>query len=168
LKECHESRRLGGAEIFAVGWHVSTALDHLAYQLVLRELHGYGVQCWTTLTSILAKGVAVMTLLRLKNESALPLECSSVLQEAGRYGVTAPCVHVGTPWGKPREMREGRESNGGKQDGENSNRPPTPTFFSLAGQKWQKEQGSDHDDRADEQSWCLHGRRQERKYGINP
>jgi hypothetical protein len=74
LKECHESSRLGGAKIFAVGWHVSAALDHLAYQLVLRKLHSDGVQRRAPLTALPFKGMAVMTLLGLENESALPLK----------------------------------------------------------------------------------------------
>src|SRR6267378_1339737 len=65
-------------------------------------------------------------------------------------------------------MGEGRKCNGDKQDRENSNRAPTPTFLSLAGQKWEKKQRADHDDRADEQSWRLHRRRQERKHCVKP
>src|ERR1700730_7583398 len=107
LKECHESSRLSRAKIFAIGWHVSTALDHLAYQLILCKLNGDAVQRRTALTSVRTKGMAVMTLLRLKNESALPLECGPVLQESGRDGITTPCVHVRAPWGISREMSEG-------------------------------------------------------------
>src|SRR5713226_252536 len=79
LKECHESSRLGRTKIFAVSRHVSPALDHLAYQLVLCKLNSNAVQRRTPLTSLPLKGVAVMTLLRLENESALPLECTPVL-----------------------------------------------------------------------------------------
>jgi hypothetical protein len=74
LKECHESSRLSGTKIFAVGWHISTALDHLAYQLVLRKFHSDDVQRRAPLTALPFKGMAVMTLLGLENESALPLE----------------------------------------------------------------------------------------------
>jgi len=79
LKECHESRRLGRSKIFAVCWHVSPTLDYLAYQLVLCKLNSNAVQRRTPLTSLPFKGVAVMTLLRLENQSTLPLECSPVL-----------------------------------------------------------------------------------------
>jgi hypothetical protein len=79
LKEGHESSRLCRTKVLAVGWHVSTALDHLAYQLILCKLHSDVVQSRTALTSVRTKGMAVMTLLRLKNESALPLEGSPVL-----------------------------------------------------------------------------------------
>src|SRR6266404_1595191 len=65
-------------------------------------------------------------------------------------------------------MGEGRKCNGDKQDREDSNRAPAPTFLSLAGQKWEKEQRADHDDRADEQRWRLHRRRQERKHRVQP
>ena len=73
LKECHESSRLGRSKIFAISWHVSPALDHLAYQLVRSKLNSNAVQRRTPLASHPLKGVAVMTLLRLENESALPL-----------------------------------------------------------------------------------------------
>jgi hypothetical protein len=79
VKECHESSRLGGTKIFAIGWHVSAALDHLPNQLILCELNGDAVQSRTTLTSLPLQGVAVVTLLRLENESALPLKCSPAL-----------------------------------------------------------------------------------------
>jgi hypothetical protein len=79
LKERHESSRLGRTKILAVGRHVSPTLDYLAYQLVLCQLNSNAVQRRTPLTSVPFKGVAVVTLLRLENESALPLECSPVL-----------------------------------------------------------------------------------------
>jgi hypothetical protein len=65
-------------------------------------------------------------------------------------------------------MSKGREHNGDKQDRENRNRTTTPTFFSLAGQKWEKQQRADHDDRADEQRRSLHRRRQKRKHRVQP
>ena len=79
LKECHESSRLGRAKIFAVGRHVSPTLDYLAYQLVLGKLNSNAVQRRTPLTSRPLKSVAVMTLLRLENESALSLKYGPVL-----------------------------------------------------------------------------------------
>ena len=65
-------------------------------------------------------------------------------------------------------MGEGRKCNGDKQDRENSNRAPAPTFFTLAGQKWEKKQRADRDDWADEESRRLHRRRQERKHCVHP
>jgi hypothetical protein len=65
-------------------------------------------------------------------------------------------------------MGEGRKRDGDKQDRENSNRAPAPTFLSLAGQKWEKKQSADHDDRPDEQRRRLHRRRQERKHCVKP
>src|ERR1700686_4483847 len=138
MKKCYERRGLRGTKIFAVGWHVPAALDHLAYQLILCKLHSDAVQRRAPLTSVAPKSVTVMTLLGLKNERALSLEGSPVLQEPGRDGITAPGVHVRTPWGISREMREGCECHGDKQNGENCNRSPAPTFLSLAGQKWEQ------------------------------
>jgi hypothetical protein len=107
LKECHESSRFCRTKIFAIGWHVSSALDHLTYQLILCKLNSDGVQRRTALTSLLPKGVAVMTLLRLKNEGALPFKGSAVLQESRRDGITAPCIHVWAPWRISSEMSKG-------------------------------------------------------------
>ena len=79
LKKCHESSRLGRTKIFAVSRHVSPTLDYLAYQLVFGKLNSNAVQRRAPLASLPFKGVAVMTLLRLENESALPLECIPML-----------------------------------------------------------------------------------------
>ena len=64
---------LGRAKIFAVSGHVSPALDHLSDKLVLCELNSNTVQRRPALASLPRKRVAVMALLGLENESALPL-----------------------------------------------------------------------------------------------
>src|ERR1700739_2091431 len=138
FKECHESSRLGRTKIFAVSGHVSSALDHLADELVLSELESDAIQSRSPLTSLSVQCVTVVALLHLENESALPLERRPVLQKFRRDGLAAPCVHLRTPRGISSEMSEGGEHNGDKRDCENRNRAPPPTFFSLARQEWEK------------------------------
>src|SRR6266852_1836913 len=138
LKECHESSRLGRTKIFAVSGHISSALDHLADQLVLSELKSDAIQSRPSLTSLPVQGMTVVALLHLKNESALPLERGPVLQEFCRDWLAAPRVHLRTPRSISGEMSEGGEHNGDKQDGQDCNRAAAPTLLSFAGEEWEK------------------------------
>src|SRR5712664_1690073 len=138
FEECHESSRLGRTKIFAVSGHISSALDHLADQLVLSELKSDAIQSRPSLTSLPVQGMTVVALLHLEDESALPLERGPVLQEFRRNGLAAPCVHLRTPRSKSGEMSEGGEHNGDKEDGQNRNRAAAPTLLSFTGEKWEK------------------------------
>src|SRR5580658_5888977 len=73
LEKRHERGRLRRTPVVSVGWHVATALDHLADELVLRKLDGHSIQLRPSLASRAAQRVAVVTLLGLKNECPLPL-----------------------------------------------------------------------------------------------
>ena len=73
LQERHECSRLRRTQVFPVGWHVAAALDHLADELILRELYSDSIQIWATLSAGVAERMAVVALLRLKNECPLPL-----------------------------------------------------------------------------------------------
>ena len=46
LEERHQCRSLRGTQVLSVGRHVAAALDHLADELILRELSSYLIQFW--------------------------------------------------------------------------------------------------------------------------
>ena len=62
-----------------------------------REPDRDGVECRATLSSLVAERVAVVTLLDLEHERALPLERRAPAQVRGRNRLAAPRVHGGTP-----------------------------------------------------------------------
>jgi hypothetical protein len=97
LEESHQCSRLCGSQIFSVSRHVAAALDYLADELILRELNGDSIQLRTTLTSRAAQRVAVVALLYLKNERALPLQGRTPFQVLRWNWITAPRIHYRTP-----------------------------------------------------------------------
>src|SRR5262245_15519838 len=70
-EEIDERRRLGGAQVLAIGRHVAASLDHLADELVLGESHRHIVESGTTPSPRVTERMAVATLLRLEDEGAL-------------------------------------------------------------------------------------------------
>src|ERR1700730_17968985 len=88
LEKRHECSRLRGTQVFSVGWHVAAALDHLANELILRELYSDSIQIWATLSAGAAQRMAVVALLRLKNERPLPLQGRAPFQV---------CAGIGSP-----------------------------------------------------------------------
>src|SRR5260370_41902469 len=82
------------AQILAIRWHVATALDHLADELVLRQPHRNTVECRTALPASLSEGMAVAALFDLKDERALPLQRGRAVQELRRHRSAAPRVHL--------------------------------------------------------------------------
>src|ERR1700678_682779 len=69
----YERRGLCRTQVVSIGRHVATALNHLPNELVLRQPHGNAVQRWPSLSTRVAKRVAVAALLDLKHQRALPL-----------------------------------------------------------------------------------------------
>ena len=74
LQKCDERRGLRRTQVLSIGRHVAATLDHLADELVLREPYGNTVESRTSLSTLVAKRMAVAALLDLENERALPLE----------------------------------------------------------------------------------------------
>ena len=74
FQELNERGGLGGAQVLAIRWHVAAPLKNLPDQLILRETRRYEIQSRATLSADACNRVAVTALLRLKNDSSLPLE----------------------------------------------------------------------------------------------
>src|SRR5580704_2714968 len=70
----HQRSCLGGTQIFSIRGHVAATLNHLTYQLILRELDGDSIQFRPALSTRSADSVAVVTLLGLENERSLALQ----------------------------------------------------------------------------------------------
>src|SRR5260370_25893664 len=98
-----------GTQVFSVGWHVAAALDHLADELILRELYSDSIQTWATLSAGAAQRMAVVALLRLKNECPLPLQGRAPFQVLRWNGFAAPRIHHRTPRRITGQMSEGTE-----------------------------------------------------------
>jgi hypothetical protein len=73
LEKGDERRSLWRTQVLSVRRHVAASLDHLAYELVLRQPHGYGIQGRTSLAAEVPKGMAVAALFGLKDERSLAL-----------------------------------------------------------------------------------------------
>ena len=56
LKKCHQRSCLRGAQVLAIGWHIAAALNHLADQLIWRELNGDPIQVRRSLTYVVRSG----------------------------------------------------------------------------------------------------------------
>src|SRR6266481_491323 len=74
FEERHERGGLGGTQVLSICRHVTAALDDLADQLILRQPDGNGVERRAALPSFGTERVAVVALLDLEHERALPLE----------------------------------------------------------------------------------------------
>jgi hypothetical protein len=74
FQECNQSRRFRGTQILAVSRHVSSALDHLANELILGAPHGHFVEGRTPFSANIIKGVTIVALLALKHERTLPFQ----------------------------------------------------------------------------------------------
>src|SRR6266478_3898541 len=89
LEECDESRCLRRRQVLPIRRHIAVALDHLSDELILRQPHRHVIERWPALTAALAERMTIAALLRLENQSALPLQRSAALQIGGRYGSAA-------------------------------------------------------------------------------
>ena len=140
FKKCYERSSLRGTQVVPISGHVAAALNHLPDELVLRQSHGNAIQGRASLSTGVAKRVAVAALLDLKHQRALPLQCSRAMNEAVRHRITAPRIHVRTPGRELGEAGESAERDRNQQHGKNRNRPALPALFSFAGKKRQKNQ----------------------------
>src|ERR1700722_17908046 len=136
LEECDEGSGLRRVQILAVSRHIAAALDNLTNQLILRKPHSNCVERRTALSALIAQRVAVVALLRLENQSALPFKRRTVVEKFrwNRYG--APRIHNRAPRRVSGEARKCSESNRYEQNREHGNGPAPPTFFTLAKQEW--------------------------------
>src|SRR5262245_62487417 len=97
LEKCDECGRLRRTQVFSISRHVAPSLKYLPDELVVRESHGNAVQGGASVPTRPSKGMTVATLFELKNERALPLECSRVKDHSLRHWIAAPGVRARTP-----------------------------------------------------------------------
>ena len=81
FEEGDEGGGFSGAEIFAIGGHVATALNDLANELVLGEEKSDFVEGGAAFAAFVAERMAIVALLELKDEGALAFEGGTILQE---------------------------------------------------------------------------------------
>ena len=79
LEKRDKSGRFRWTQVFSIGWHVATSLNHLPDELVLREPHGNAVERRSPLSAEFTERMAIPALLGLKNESSLPLKCGTAM-----------------------------------------------------------------------------------------
>src|SRR5689334_8293760 len=138
LKKFDQCGRLGRTQVLAIGRHVPAALNHLANQLIRRETDSNLVELWSALAALAAEGMAVVTLLGLKNQSALVLQRSAIFQVLGGNWLAAPRVHQRTPRSVLAQVRQSAKRHSTHQDYKNGNRPPFPTLLAFAGKERQR------------------------------
>src|SRR6266403_2719288 len=112
--------------------------------------------------------MAVTTLLALENQRTLSLKRAAAMQKFVRHGIAAPSVHVRAPRRIASEVSECSQDYSDHQNRQNSARPPAPTLFPFSGKKWQQNKKRDSDYGANEESWCLHRRRQVGQQTVQP
>src|SRR6267154_4109368 len=112
--------------------------------------------------------MAVTTLLALENQRTLSLKRAAAMQKFVRHGIAAPSVHVRAPRRIASEVSECSQDYSDHQNRQNSDRPPAPTLFPFSGKKWQQNKKRDSDYGANEESWCLHRRRQVGQQTVQP
>src|ERR1700758_4111529 len=101
--------------------------------------------------------MAVVALLHLKHESALPLESRAAVEKRGRDWITAPGVHDRTPRRMLSQVCERCQRNRHQQNCEYSNGPAPPALLAFAEKKWQENQGENPNHGTDEQCGSFHG-----------
>src|SRR5205085_10169272 len=62
------------AEVFSIGRHISSALDHLANQLIFGKSESNGVQRRSALSPFVIQRMTLMTLLGLNNQRTFPCQ----------------------------------------------------------------------------------------------
>src|SRR5215510_13577986 len=97
LKELDQCCGFCRTEVFPISRHISSTLNDLANQLIRRESDSNPVERRSALAAFAVQGMAVVTLLGLKNQSTLVLQRSAILQVLRRNRLPAPRVHYGTP-----------------------------------------------------------------------
>src|ERR1700722_11050226 len=104
LEEGDERSSFRRAEIFSVCGHVPAALNHLTNQLIGGQADGDCVQRRPAFSALIIERMAVVALLQLEDQRALPFERRAILQKFGRYGNFTPGVHHRTPGGELSEL----------------------------------------------------------------
>src|SRR5258708_13784308 len=105
-EEAHQRSRLRWVQCIAVGWHISSALQHLADDLVLRHAACDGIQCRAAKAAGTADGVTVAALLVLQDEGSLPFQRGAVMQVSDWNGIARPRIHDRTPRGVHAKARK--------------------------------------------------------------
>ena len=131
LEKRHQRSCLGGTQVFSIRRHVAATLNHLAYQLILRELNGDSIQFRPALSSRSAQSVAVVALLGLKNERPLALQRCTPFQVWFRNRFTAPRIHHGTPRRIAGQMCECTERDRDQQNRKNRYGTAPPAFLAF-------------------------------------
>src|SRR5438270_7330417 len=93
----HKRGCLRWAEVLSIGRHISSALGHLANQLIFGKTESNGVQRRSALSPFVIERMAVMRLLGLKNQRTLPFQGGASRHVWWRDRLAAPCVHDGAP-----------------------------------------------------------------------
>ena len=167
-QECDERRRFRGSQILAVRGHIATALDHLPNQLILSKSHRHGIKSWAALSTLACQRMAVVTLLDLKNQRALPLERRAVFQKFGGDGNPTPRVHHGTPRRVLSQVRECSKRYRRQEDSQDREGPAAPALLAFTCEKWQQQESKKPDDGTDQQRRSFHRGRKVREKCIKP
>jgi hypothetical protein len=80
LEECHQRSGFRRTQVLAIGWHISSALDHLPNELIFGKALGNSIERWPALPSFVIQRMTVVALLCLKNESSSTLQGRTTLQ----------------------------------------------------------------------------------------
>src|SRR6266852_9901304 len=168
FQECHQSSCFRRTEVFPVGRHISPALDHLTNKLIFCKAKSHSVERRPALTSFVVQRMTVVTLLRLKNERTMALQCRPAMQEFSRNRLAAPGVHHRAPGCVLGQMSQSAEAYGDQQNREYRNRPAFPALLPFACYKRKRQQDNDSDGRTNQQDGRLGRRGQEREQSIQP
>ncbi len=84
FQERHQRSCFRRTEVFPVRGHISPTLDHLANKLVFGEPQSNAIERRPALTSFVIQRMTVVTLLDLKNERTMALQCRPAMQEFSR------------------------------------------------------------------------------------
>src|SRR5579883_2209676 len=163
-----ESGGFRGAEIFPIGGHVTTALNHLPNELILRETESDFIEGRATLPSLAAKRLAVAALLELKDKRALALESRGVFQKTIGHGIAAPGIHLRAPGSVTREVCERAEGDSDQENAEDSDGTTTPVFFTFAKKEWKEEESDDDHNRADQERGRFERGGKQGEHGVEP
>jgi hypothetical protein len=79
IQKCHKRSSFRRAEIFSVGWHISSTLDYLANKLIFGKVQSNTVERRPALPPFVIQRMTVVTLLGLKNERAMALQSRTAL-----------------------------------------------------------------------------------------
>src|ERR1700686_260434 len=140
FQECYQRSGFRRTEVFGIGRHIATALDHLANKLIFGKAQRDGVQCRSALTSSIIERMTVVTLLSLKNERACAPQGRTSVDILWWNRLAAPCVHHRTPRCVLAQMRHGAESHRDQENREHCNRSALPAFLTFSGEEGKRQQ----------------------------